>query len=126
MSNDEQANERSTIDSGQTGAQINQTYIKRTQKCIAVNKSDLEENLTFGALESCLKGFGLFFLSGALWLGIEEVFEILAIEDWIFTPTILFCALAAIFGAVLLGCGVVVGSLRKKKITAIFNETEVD
>ncbi len=106
---------------GLPGARINQTYLVRTQRSVAVNEADLEELLTFDVLQQALMALGIFMLSGAVWLGIEKVLE----QDvFQFTPLIALCATASVFGTALLVVGLVLFKMRRRKVRKIFTETE--
>lgn len=103
------------------GARITQTYLVRNQECVAVNKTDLDELLTFDAVQQGLLGCGLFLLSGGTWLGIEKGLEQ---DPFSFTPVISFCFFAGISGAALVVAGFVLWVMRRSKIRKIFSETD--
>lgn len=106
---------------GEPGAQISQTYLRRRQRVIAMNETDLHELLTFDGLQQALAGAGIFMLSGGLWLGIEKTLEQEVLE---LTALIGVCIASSFCGLILTGAGAVLFFMRRRKIKKIFSETE--
>jgi len=86
---------------------------------VGVIRNDLYDLLNLDFISVFLFGVGNFFLSGALWLLIEKLFE---------TPTqiemILFCGLSAVFGAILLIVGWRLHAMKRSKIENIMNQSD--
>jgi hypothetical protein len=102
------------------GARIKHNYLERQQEIIAVNRSDLEDILTFDGMETTLSSIGLFLLSGALWLGIDKA---LGMETFTITPILAVCTCSIIGGTILLVVGLMMGRKKRDKIARIFKET---
>ncbi|WP_298919992.1 hypothetical protein [uncultured Roseobacter sp.] len=58
-----------------TGEANKNTLLTRHQELIGVNRHDLEDLLKFDTLAVGLGAFGMFLLSGAVWLGVEKFLE---------------------------------------------------
>jgi len=104
-----------------TGALMTAQYLERKQEVVAVNKSDLEDIMTFDGLQTGLSSLGLFLLSGALWLGLDKA---LTMDVLSLTPILAICVCSIVGGGVLLTVGVVMGRKKRDKISRIFNETK--
>lgn len=113
-------NQNGGISAPAAGAIINQTYLVRNQRSVAVNETDLEELLAFDSIQQGLTGAGIFFASGSTWLAIEKLVEQ---ETFKITGLIGVCGVSAAFGIVLIIAGGVLFHLRRKKIKKIFAET---
>lgn len=106
---------------GRPGATINSTYHERNQDVIAVNKSDLEDILSFDGISAFFGTVGMFFLSGSVWLIVDKG---LGTETFVMTPLLGFCFASVIFGVVFLFAGAFMHSKKRGRITQIFNETK--
>lgn len=103
-----------------TGATMSPTYLQREMVVVGVNRNDLEDLLEFNGLEALLSGFGLFLLSGALWLGVERVFS----QEKPFDDTLfVVCMISCLFGFFLLVLGVRMRLRKQSRINRIFSET---
>jgi len=103
------------------GARIKHNYLERQQEIIAVNRNDLEDILSFDGMQSLLSGFGLFLLSGALWLGLDKI---LSEPSLAFTPELAICGCCVLFGVVFLSFGLYMGAKKRGRITRIYRETK--
>jgi hypothetical protein len=104
-----------------SGAVIENTYLQRRQEYIAVNRNDLEDLRVFDALESWLFAVGMFFVSGATWLGVDKYF------DTGHSARVLLlcvCILSVVFGGVMCGVALVMRVKKKERIDRIFAETK--
>jgi len=102
------------------GARINHDYLERGQEIVGVNRSELEDILDFDLIESVFSGVGLFLLSGALWLVVQQL-----AEKWEMTILVAVCIPCVLFGMMLLGAGGFMRLKKRGKIERIFNETRV-
>jgi len=103
------------------GAQINQTYLVRRQRSVAVNERDLRELLTIDGVQQGLMAVGTFMASGAVWLGAEKVLEQ---EKFALTPLLSLCIASFVAGIALFIGGFILFCMRRQKIRAIFSEVE--
>lgn len=101
------------------GASIQQVYLVRKQRTVAVNETDLEELLSFEILQQGLMGVGLFLVSGALWLGIEKLLEQ---DSLVLTPLLSLCIASTVAGITLFIAGACIFIMRRKKVRKIFSE----
>jgi hypothetical protein len=115
--------EQSTRSAGSVpvGAHIKQTYLVRHQEVIAVNRRDLKDILDTDLLASGLSGVGLFFLSGALWLGVDRMIDQ---TEFTLTPAIYAFLVISLSGLALLIAGGILALKKRGKISDIFDETE--
>lgn len=107
-----------------TGATLETEYLKRTQKVVAVNKSDLDTIMHFDLQSSISTSLGMFLASGSIWLAVEKVFEQVEKPEFKLTTTIVVCALCFAFGLYCLGNGLWAHYKKRKRIMDIFEETE--
>lgn len=105
---------------GRHGATIQSTYHQRNQDVIAVNKSDLEDILSFDGISAIFGTIGMFFLSGSVWLIADKG---LGEPPFIMTPLLGFCFASVVFGFVFLAAGIYMHSKKRGRITQIFKET---
>ena len=106
---------------GEVGATISTTYLRRKQTVLPVNKNDLEDILDFDGMEIIFCGLGVFLLSGAIWLGIEKVSEQ---ESFEWTVLLVVCAASIITGVIFLSAGGWAHYKKRRRIKRIFEETE--
>ena len=106
---------------GEAGATMSTTYLRRKQTVLPVNKNDLEDILDFDGMEIIFCGLGVFLLSGAIWLGIEKVSEQ---ESFEWTVLLVVCAASIITGVIFLSAGGWAHYKKRRRIKRIFEETE--
>lgn len=104
------------------GATITSNYLVREQEVVGVNKSDLEDLLEFDTMATGLGAFGVFLMSGALWLGLEKLFES---DSFKITPLLAFCIASVLFGAVSSFVGMRMRNKKRSRIQRIFDETSL-
>jgi hypothetical protein len=102
-----------------TGPEIRETWLHRREQTMRISVSDLEDLVEHQAEEVATFAIGQFFLSGAVWLGVGKYFE-----EGPGSPALLFCAVAAAFGAVLFGVGLRQVSRKRKKLDRLLGEVE--
>lgn len=86
-----------------------------------MTRDDLEDILGFDGISAFFSGIGLFALSGAVWLLVENTLD----EDgFAFDPLMAFCLAAVIFGFVFLGAGIFFHSKKRGRIKRIFDQTK--
>lgn len=101
------------------GAQIESHYVNRTTKVVGVTEADLQDLLSIDAVELALLGLGQFMASGALWLFLDKYMD----PDFTWNALTGFCAASFLFGAILVGAGYFLRSMKRAKIKRIFQET---
>jgi hypothetical protein len=104
-----------------TGAVIYNEYLVREQEVVGVNKSDLEDIMTFDGIEALFTGVGLFLLSGAVWLGIDKL---LSQSEFQLTPLLSLCGVSSLFGLMSVVTGFLMRKQKRAKISRIFAETK--
>jgi hypothetical protein len=107
---------------GGEGARAYAHYQDRHEEYVLVIRDDLREIRSLGWLQQSLFGIGTFFFSGAFWLLIElmahqERFEITA---WMG-----MCLLSILFGVTLAVVGLVLFSLRQRRLNKYFGRHTV-
>src|SRR3712207_1630200 len=85
-----------------SGAVVDTQYLQRRQEYVAVNRNDLEDLRTFDGLEMALFTIGMFFVSGATWLGIDKYYDMGHSGR---TPLLFVCCLSVAFGMVMCAAG---------------------
>lgn len=100
------------------GAKLVTEYQHRRTKAVAVNEQDLRELLNVDGVELALTGVGQFMASGSLWLFLDRYFS----SDFSWTALTGFCASAFVFGVVLVGCGLCMRLMKRRRIKRIFEE----
>lgn len=103
-----------------SGAVVRTAYLERRQEFIAVNRNDLADLKIFDGLEAGLLGVGGFFFSGAVWLGVDKYF---GASPRLVPAAVALCAMSAVFGLVMLGAGIVLRVVKRRRIDRIFSET---
>lgn len=102
-----------------SGPEIRETWLHRREETMRVAVSDLEDLVEHQAEEVATFAIGQFFLSGAVWLGVGKYFD-----EGPGAPALVFCALAAMFGAVLFAVGLRQVSRKRKKLDRLLGEVE--
>ena len=105
----------------ETGARISTTYLERKQTVVGVSKDDLENLLSFDAREMGKFTFGMFLLSGSVWLLVEEIVREQKFE---FTTLFWVCALCVAFGVIFVWDGYSERKRKREKIKSIFSQTD--
>lgn len=111
--------ERSEQDSV-TGARISTTYVEREQTVVGVSKDDLEHLLSFDTREIGKFTFGMFLLSGSVWLLVEEIVRV---QEFEFTTLVWVCLLCIFFGLIFVGDGFSERMRKRRIIKNIFSQT---
>ena len=103
-----------------SGAVVQTEYLQRRQEYVAVNRHDLDDLKTFDALEMWLFTTGMFFMSGATWLGIDKFYDTAHSGR---AALLIACCLSVAFGAVLCVVGFVMRRKKRQRIDRIFSES---
>lgn len=107
------------------GARIHSNYLVRKQEVVSVNRTDLEDIRDFDSSAGSFTTFGVFLLSGSVWLGAEKIFEAHSTEDgFAMTPLLWLCLLCAVVGAFLWHQGTKMAAKKTSRIQRIFDETQ--
>lgn len=104
-----------------TGALLVPKYLVRQQEVIGVNRDDLDDILSFDRMATFFGGFGLFLLSGSVWLLVDKI---TSQPDFTMTMTIGICAVAALSGLVFLAAGIYLQHQKRGRINRIYNQTQ--
>ncbi|WP_139015779.1 hypothetical protein [Ensifer aridi] len=102
------------------GAVFTPNYLERQQDMVAVNRTDLEDILSFDGLAAFFTSSGLFFVSGAGWLLIDKLLQQ---EKFELTTTIGVCSVCVVSGLMFIGAGLILHSKKRGRIHRIFSET---
>ena len=102
---------------GGEGARVYPHYEDRHEEYVLVIRDDLREIRSLGWLQQSLFGTGTFFFSGAFWLLMDLVAHQERAE---FTAWMGMCVLSMIFGIMLGGVGLVLFSLRQRRLNKYF------
>ncbi len=86
-----------------------------------MTRDDLEDILGFDGVAAFFGGFGLFMLSGAVWLIVENTLDK---DGFSLDPLMSFCAAAVIFGVTFLATGAYFHSKKRGRIKRIFDQTK--
>lgn len=103
------------------GAFIQQEYVKRNKKVVAVDMSDLKGILEIDGWENTLSVSGQFLFVGAFWLGLETFIES-GLTDGT-RPTLAVCLIAGFGGGVLFYISRRMRKLKRDRIEEIITET---
>ncbi|WP_166673652.1 hypothetical protein [Rhodovulum visakhapatnamense] len=117
----EEMRRRALVISPQNSALLINRHMVREQKVVGVTKVDLETIRVFDGMSSFWASFGVFLLSGAGWVLVQQVLEA---EALIITPLTAVCLTCVAFGALSLGAGVYFRSKKRGRIDQIFDEAE--
>jgi hypothetical protein len=104
---------------GGEGARVHPHYQDRHEEYVLVIRDDLREIRSLGWLQQSLFGVGTFFFSGAFWLMIELMAHQ---ERFEFTAWMGECVLSVLFGIVLAVVGLVLFTLRQRRLSKYFNQ----
>jgi hypothetical protein len=113
------ADRRHVAHTAPDGPEIRETWLHRREQTMRVSVTDLCDLTEYQTEEVATLSVGQFFLSGAAWLGVGKYFE-----EGPGSPALLFCALAAAFGAILFGVGLRQVSRKRKKLDRLLGEVE--
>lgn len=102
------------------GAFIETSYMVRQQRAIPVFENDLKDIKEFDGLQQGLFGVGVFFISGAMWLGVEDLTQ--QEGPLKLTATLLTCGVSIIAGAIFCIAGYVMWRMKSRKIETIFQQ----
>jgi hypothetical protein len=102
---------------GGEGAKAHPRYRDRHEDYILVTQDDLREIKTLGWVQQALYGTGTFFFSGAFWL----IMELMAHQEkFEFTPWMGVCIISMASGVVLAVVGLIMFSMRQKRLSKYF------
>lgn len=104
-----------------SGAMILHSHLDRQQEVVGVTRDDLEDILSFDGVAACFAAFGMFLLSGAVWLIAENTLDN---NGFAFDPLMAFCIPSVAFGMACLGAGVFFHLKKRSRITRIFSQTK--
>ena len=102
------------------GALITSQYLERRQEVVAVNKTDLEDILSFDGISAFFSSFGMLFLAGSTWLAVDKI---LGAGKFELTPVVTACLFGIILGIVFLVAGIFFWIRKRGRINKIFKET---
>lgn len=105
----------------QTGATLQNHYYERIQDVLPVNRNDLEDLLDFDATAVKFGAFGMFWVSGAFWILIEQF---LTQKEFAMTTLTWFCGLCIVIGVFLAYQGREMHKKKRNRIERIFRETK--
>lgn len=103
-----------------TGALIVHSHLDRRQEVVGVTRDDLEDILGFDGIAAIFGGLGVFLLSGAAWLIVENALDA---DGFSMDSLMSFCIACAIFGVACLGAGWFFHSKKRGRIKRIFGQT---
>jgi hypothetical protein len=95
--------------------------LNRHHDVVGVTKDDLDNILVFDGMAAGFSAFGLFFLSGPVWLIAENTLDG---DGFLMSPLMSFCIACCIFGLISLLAGLFVQSKKRGRINRIFNQTK--
>lgn len=101
------------------GPEIRETWLHRRERTMRVSVTDLCDLTEYQTEEVATLSVGQFFLSGAVWLGVGKYFE-----EGPTSPALVFCGLAAAFGAILFGVGLRQISRKRRTLDRLLGEVE--
>lgn len=104
-----------------SGAMIKHSHLDRQQEVVGVTRDDLEDILGFDGVAAFFGGFGVFLLSGPIWLIAENTFDA---DGFSMNALMAFCISCGIFGVVSLGAGGFFHAKKRGRIQRIFNQTK--
>ena len=105
-----------------SGATFETSYLKRKQEVVPVTRSDLDDLIEFDSSELAFGGFGMFLLSGAVWLAAEKLLEQ---KQFGMNPLLWLCLLCVVVGIFLVIQAWRMHYRKIKRITRIYSETSV-
>lgn len=103
------------------GALIQTEYLNRTQQVVGVNKTDLDDILSFDGVAALFSQGGMFLLSGAGWLGVDKLLDQTKFE---ITPAIGVCAGLAVVGLIFILTGLFFHHKKRGRIDRILSEVK--
>ena len=103
------------------GAMIRHNHLDRQQEVAGVTRDDLEDLLGFDGIAAGFGALGMFLLSGAVWLIVENALDA---DGFAMNSLMGFCLASVIFGAASLFAGGFFHIKKRGRIKRIFAQTK--